>query len=40
MLSEEAAFEAYKEQAEYLAEGGVDGFIIETMFDLNETLMR
>lgn len=38
-LTEEAAFAAFKEQAEILAEGGVDGFIIETMFDLNETLI-
>ena len=30
-LSEEDAFAAFKEQAGYLAEGGVDGFIIETM---------
>lgn len=29
-------FDAYCQQAEYLAEGGVDGFIIETMFDLKE----
>lgn len=33
------AFEAFKEQAGYLAEGGVDGFIIETMFSLEETLL-
>jgi 5-methyltetrahydrofolate--homocysteine methyltransferase len=39
LLTEETAFEAFKEQAGYLAEGGVDGFIIETMFDLNETLI-
>jgi 5-methyltetrahydrofolate--homocysteine methyltransferase len=37
-LSETAAYEAYKEQAGLLAEGGVDGFIIETMFDLSEAL--
>jgi 5-methyltetrahydrofolate--homocysteine methyltransferase len=30
------AFEAFKEQATILAEGGVDGFIIETVFDLRE----
>jgi len=28
--------EAFREQAEVLAEAGVDGFIIETMFDLRE----
>jgi 5-methyltetrahydrofolate--homocysteine methyltransferase len=38
-LTEERAFNAYQEQAEYLAEGGVDGFIIETMFDLKEALL-
>jgi len=38
-LTEEDAFEAYKEQAEVLAEGGVDGFIIETMYDLKETVI-
>lgn len=37
-LSEEAAYAAYKEQASILAEGGVDGFIVETMFDLREAL--
>jgi 5-methyltetrahydrofolate--homocysteine methyltransferase len=37
-LSEDAAYEAFKEQASYLAEGGVDGFIIETMISLQETL--
>ncbi len=31
-------YEAYKEQAEILAEAGVDGFIIETIFDLREAL--
>ncbi|MHC4617862.1 MAG: homocysteine S-methyltransferase family protein [Planctomycetota bacterium] len=30
--------ETFKEQAEVLAEAGVDGFIIETMFDLGEAL--
>jgi 5-methyltetrahydrofolate--homocysteine methyltransferase len=30
--------EAFREQAEVLAEAGVDGFIIETMFDLREAL--
>lgn len=37
-LTEEAAYAAYKEQAAILAEGGVDGFIVETMFDLREAL--
>lgn len=37
-LTEEAAFAAYAEQADILAEGGADGFIIETMFDLREAL--
>ncbi len=37
-LKETDALETYKEQAKYLAEGGVDGFIIETMIDLNEML--
>jgi 5-methyltetrahydrofolate--homocysteine methyltransferase len=37
-LPEEMAFAAFKEQASILAEGGVDGFIIETMFDLREAL--
>ena len=37
-LSESAAYEAFKEQAALLAEGGVDGFIIETMLDLREAL--
>lgn len=31
-------YNAFKEQAEILAGAGVDGFIIETMFDLRETL--
>lgn len=30
--------DAFKEQAEVLAESGVDGFIIETVFDLREAL--
>lgn len=35
----EAQFhETFKEQAQYLAEGGVDGFIVETMFDLREAI--
>ena len=37
-LPESAAYEAFKEQAALLAEGGVDGFIIETMIDLKETV--
>lgn len=31
-------YDAFKEQADVLAEFGVDGFIIETMFDLKEAL--
>jgi len=37
-ISENEAYEAFAEQAAILAEGGVDGFIIETMFDLREAL--
>ena len=37
-LSEDDAYAVFKEQAAILAEGGVDGFIIETMFDLREAL--
>jgi 5-methyltetrahydrofolate--homocysteine methyltransferase len=37
-LSEDDAYDAFKEQATILAEGGVDGLIIETMFDLREAL--
>jgi 5-methyltetrahydrofolate--homocysteine methyltransferase len=37
-LSEDDAYAAFKEQATILAEGRVDGFIIETMFDLREAL--
>jgi 5-methyltetrahydrofolate--homocysteine methyltransferase len=37
-LSEEAAYETFKEQATYLLEGGVGGFIVETMISLQETL--
>jgi 5-methyltetrahydrofolate--homocysteine methyltransferase len=37
-LAPSIAYEAYKEQARILAAGGVDGFIIETMFDLQEAL--
>jgi methionine synthase I (cobalamin-dependent) len=36
--SEELFREAFREQAEYLHAEGVDGFIVETMFDLNEAL--
>jgi 5-methyltetrahydrofolate--homocysteine methyltransferase len=35
-LKYEEVVAAYKEQAEALAEGGVDFFLTETMFDLNE----
>ncbi|KKK58647.1 hypothetical protein LCGC14_3042340, partial [marine sediment metagenome] len=31
-------YDSFAEQAEILAESGVDGFIVETMFDLNEAL--
>ena len=31
-------YDAFKEQAEILAESGVDGFIIETVFDLREAM--
>ena len=31
-------YDAFREQAEILAEAGVDGFIIETMFDLPEAI--
>lgn len=37
-LSEADAYKAFKEQATYLAGGGVNGFIIETMMSLKETL--
>lgn len=37
-LSFEAAVECFMEQAEYLSKAGADLFIIETMFDLNESL--
>jgi 5-methyltetrahydrofolate--homocysteine methyltransferase len=36
--AESQFFETFKEQAEYLVEGGVDGFIVETMVDLREAL--
>lgn len=32
-------YDTFKEQAEVLAEAGVDGFIVETMFDLREALV-
>jgi len=31
-------YESFKEQAEVLAEGGVDAFLIETVFDVREAL--
>ena len=37
-LNESDAYESFKEQAAILAEGGVDGLIIETMTDLKEAL--
>ncbi|UCC17179.1 MAG: homocysteine S-methyltransferase family protein [Dehalococcoidales bacterium] len=37
-LSLDKAYEAFEEQAALLVEGGVDGFIIETMTDLKEAL--
>jgi len=36
--SEQQFYETFKEQAEHLLAGGVDGFIVETMFDLREAL--
>jgi 5-methyltetrahydrofolate--homocysteine methyltransferase len=36
--SEAAFVEAFKEQASCLQDGGVDGFIIETMFDVREAV--
>jgi 5-methyltetrahydrofolate--homocysteine methyltransferase len=38
-LKESAAYAAFAEQAALLEEGGVDGFIIETMIDLKEALL-
>lgn len=35
---ESAFYDTFKEQAQTLAEAGVDGFIIETIFDLREAL--
>ena len=37
-FKESQFYESFKEQAEILAEAGVDGFIIETMFDLREAI--
>jgi 5-methyltetrahydrofolate--homocysteine methyltransferase len=37
-LAEEDAYAAFQEQATILEEGGVDGFIVETMTDLREAL--
>lgn len=37
-LAEEEAYATFKEQASILAEGGVDGFVVETMVDLRESL--
>ncbi len=37
-LNEADAYESFREQAVILAEGGVDGLIIETMTDLKEAL--
>jgi len=37
-FKESQFYDAFKEQAEILAEAGVDGFIIETMFDLREAI--
>lgn len=36
--SDSQFYDAFKEQAEILAESGVDGFIIETVFDLREAM--
>jgi 5-methyltetrahydrofolate--homocysteine methyltransferase len=36
--TESQFYDAYKEQAEILAQAGVNGFIIETIFDLREAL--
>jgi 5-methyltetrahydrofolate--homocysteine methyltransferase len=38
-LKESAAYEAFAEQAALLEQGGVDGFVIETMTDLKEALL-
>ncbi|HIJ64697.1 MAG TPA: hypothetical protein HPP77_01995 [Candidatus Hydrogenedentes bacterium] len=36
--SESRLYDVFREQATYLFEGGVDGFIVETMLDLREAL--
>lgn len=36
--SEKQFYTAFREQAEYLLEGGIDGFIVETIIDLREAL--
>jgi 5-methyltetrahydrofolate--homocysteine methyltransferase len=36
--TEKQFIDNFREQADYLVQGGVDGFIIETMFDLNEAV--
>jgi 5-methyltetrahydrofolate--homocysteine methyltransferase len=38
-LTESAVYAAYFEQAAALAVGGADGFLIETMYDLNEAVL-
>lgn len=38
-LTSDKAFEGFREQAQALAEGGVDGFLVETMYDLKEALL-
>lgn len=38
-LTSDKAFEGFSEQAQALDDGGVDGFIIETMYDLKESLL-
>lgn len=38
-VTDDEAFAAFLEQARFLLEGGVDGFIIETMMDLREALI-
>lgn len=37
-LTEDAAFEIYREQAQYLIDAGVDLLVIETQYDLKEAL--
>jgi len=38
LISENEAIESFARQAKILADGGVDLFIVETMFDINESL--